>query len=517
MGAMAFLVRITSIWAKILRAIHFHRNIEKNPNCDAIKQQTFDELHAECLEWDRKLPKGLRYSSENIAPQVRYGTVGSFVMMHVMFHASMIYLYRYIHTVGVSKDYIASKAATAKLVMGIRKAFVHGDAVLQIVEHVHRERVEADRKGDTPVVVIAPFLGHIIRDGCEIALKRLPTMPEGVARENQLRRVKQGLEWVKELKKYWKPLENISVQLEKLVRQTLRKQAKAASNSPAVSNTSLDISSGSGTGQSPLMQMSQTNLMGPPGVPVPPTSYPMYQETTMYELQTFEDTTPFFCGFPISEMDWTTVFNDSDAYLMEAAGQELGFPNLYDPSPMAPLFDDRSASFVSNPGMDLPLGAEASVIMGTGVPLTAPIMADEPEPIDSDPVDPESSEENLQESTSYFKLEKAAGPDEDEEGVAGSELQSNGDGITSKTADHSDDRASSTPGGPSAGHGLGNSMLPDPGHGKEKGRGDLLAVLDTEQGSGLGTVVKEVEIAEKSACEKSVVNGETITEDGPGK
>src|SRR5690606_13167511 len=142
MGAMAFLVRITAIWGKILKTIHFHRDLQLRDDPKKVKKEAYDQLRRECLLWDESLPKGLRYCSDNINPQIGFGTVGSFVMMHVIFHASMIYLYRYLSTVGVPAEDVMKEDDGDMLVRGIRGAFLHGDAVLQIVEDVRKKRNE---------------------------------------------------------------------------------------------------------------------------------------------------------------------------------------------------------------------------------------------------------------------------------------------------------------------------------------------------------------------------------------
>lgn len=240
MGAMAFLVRITAIWGKILKTIHFHRDLQLKDDPKGLKSAEFHKLRAECFAWDESLPQGLRYCEQNIAPQIKYGTVGSFVMMHVIFHASMIYLYRYLSTVGVpAEEVMKEEDGGDVLVRGIRGAFLHGDAVLQIVEHVRQKREEAEKqRQEDQVIVIAPFLGHIIKESCEVSLTRLSFIPNPDSKqaEKQRKRVLCGLLWVRELKRYWKPLEPLADKLERMCRPLTKR--KKSSNSPATSKHS---------------------------------------------------------------------------------------------------------------------------------------------------------------------------------------------------------------------------------------------------------------------------------------
>ncbi|RPA87270.1 hypothetical protein BJ508DRAFT_321148 [Ascobolus immersus RN42] len=365
MGAMAFLVRITAIWGKILKTIHFHRDLQLRDDPRGAKRHAYDQLRRECLLWDESLPPGLRYSSENIDPQIGFGTVGSFVMMHVIFHASMIYLYRYLSTVGVPAEDVMKEDDGDMLVRGIRGAFLHGDAVLQIVEHVRQKKNEAanDKK---EVIVIAPFLGHIIKESCEISLKRLSFIPNlnSAQAEKQRRRVLCGLVWVRELKKYWKPLESMAQTLERLCRP-LHKYRKKSSNSPATSKHSpSDHLYGFST--TPEMITSSMTLMPPTTAPV---DNHYYQEPIGQQ----------FWDYPVPEAVFEEAF--SEQALMSTAQEEFNYytNNEYEvpfdidfayipmfPGPMDPMTDLT----MMQPMVGIPTGQE--------LPQSAPTYVDPP-------------------------------------------------------------------------------------------------------------------------------------------
>lgn len=215
MGAFAFLVRITSIWADILRQIHF--TSLQPPNTKKWDKKNFHEFHRRLEEWRTSLPVGLAYSSENLVGQIEVGTTGAFVMMHVMWHNSMAYLYRYIGTSGMtSKDLESDQRKSEYVVESIRKAFVHADAILQVMSHV-RVRMYETRNDEEPIIVNAPFLGQAVFDACTITITRAVQIRNepGGARD-QKDRVFVGLEWLKDLKKYWKPIHGMYKSLKKM-------------------------------------------------------------------------------------------------------------------------------------------------------------------------------------------------------------------------------------------------------------------------------------------------------------
>ncbi|KAF8446705.1 fungal-specific transcription factor domain-containing protein [Terfezia claveryi] len=153
MGAFAYLVRITSIWGDVLKYIHLsgfvtHDAKEKLPEFkpDAEFIKFVDRLK----EWKDSLPKSLRYSDENLRGQIKAGTVGTYIMMHVMFHTCAIYVYRYVMTVTIperAQESISQCIPKEYIVNSLRKMIVHADSVMQIMEHVWRRKQEAKKNG----------------------------------------------------------------------------------------------------------------------------------------------------------------------------------------------------------------------------------------------------------------------------------------------------------------------------------------------------------------------------------
>ncbi len=241
MGAMAYLVRLVGIWGNILRQIHMSGfpNLKRGDGTSTSKrdsrdrrddQTEFNKLIDKLETWRKNLPKGLQYSNENLAGQIRVGTTGAFVMMHVMWHTAMAYVYRYVRTVGVPKDYIETNIPKNSIVESIRKSFVHADAVLQIMCHVQQRKNEAAAMNQEPVIVNAPFLGQAISDACHITCVRaLEVRGEPGGAKEQKQRVFVGLEWLKELKRYWKPMESMY----KKLRKTCKGLEKSMSQPPS--------------------------------------------------------------------------------------------------------------------------------------------------------------------------------------------------------------------------------------------------------------------------------------------
>ena len=251
MGAFAYLVRITSIWGDVLKYIHLsglvtHDTKEKLPKFkpDAKFTGFVDRLK----EWKGSLPKSLRYSEENLAEQTKAGTVGTYIMMHVMFHTCATYVYRYVMTVRMpesSKEFITQHIPKEYIVDCIRKIYVHANSVMQIMEHVWQRKEEAERNEGQYVTVVAPFIGHAVSEACLICIIVTSKAFAGVATaEAQTKRVSVAITWLRELKKYWKPIEPMYDKLIRTCRyfEKIHKPAKSALPESSSSTGSASVS-----------------------------------------------------------------------------------------------------------------------------------------------------------------------------------------------------------------------------------------------------------------------------------
>lgn len=337
MGAMAYLVRIVGIWGNILRQIHLSGFQTASTGRGRHKEgKEFEEFISKLEHWRKTLPAGLEYSNENLAGQIEVGTTGAFVLMHVMWHTAMAYVHRYVRTVGIIvKDALKSEEISKTFVVeSIRKAFVHADAVLQIMCHVRKRQEEALSKNQEPVIVNAPFLGQAISDACNITVIRALEIrgEPGGARE-QKSRVYIGLDWLRELKKYWKPLEGIFRKL----RRTCKRLDKTMSQPPLSRRTHNVPTPDSSTG------VVDNGLQPGNQYAVDPNQFsaqqPTPQESTML-MEAFAINTefPYFQDYlapGVVPYDmYTEAFNSDWANhgLAEIAGGESGFPELYQES-----------------------------------------------------------------------------------------------------------------------------------------------------------------------------------------
>ncbi|KAI5818261.1 fungal-specific transcription factor domain-containing protein [Pyronema omphalodes] len=325
MGAMAFLVRIVGIWGNILRQIHLSGFQVYTPRKEFCGKE-FSDFVEKLEDWRRTLPKGLEYSNENLAGQIKVGTTGAFVMMHVMWHTAMAYVHRYVRTVGIPKDYISKNIDPPHIIESIRKAFVHADAVLQIMCHVHQRKQEAKQNNEKPVVVNAPFLGQAISDACHITLIRALEVGDPSGSLEQKRRVEVGLAWLKELKQYWKPIEGMHRKLKKTFRTlTSLSQPQHMVPTPESSNSL------------------ENNLQ--PGVQyaVDPTNYTAESSYSNVGLGIgdghFAQFTDYlsFGHLPMQLFNEAFVSDNSQNYLNEYARQEACFPELYPYTTEAPM------------------------------------------------------------------------------------------------------------------------------------------------------------------------------------
>ncbi|KAF8252441.1 hypothetical protein K440DRAFT_536775 [Wilcoxina mikolae CBS 423.85] len=323
MGAMAYLVRVVGIWGNILRQIHLSGFQMYSPGemySHSGHQSTagteFNDFIDKLEHWRKTLPSGLEYSNENLAGQIKVGTTGAFVMMHVMWHTAMAYVHRYVRTVGVPKDFIRENIASSVIVESIRKAFVHADAVLQIMCHVQQKKTEAKQRGEPPVTVNAPFLGQAISDACNITVIRaLEVRGEPGGAHDQRHRVTVGVEWLRELKRYWKPIEAMYKKLKRTCR-SLDRSSHPPSAHMDTPESSID------SGLAPATQL----------ISIDPSEYtadPATDPTFGGQDQTFPTFRDFMTVVPTHFFGEAFATDTSQYHLNIYARNEGAFPELY--------------------------------------------------------------------------------------------------------------------------------------------------------------------------------------------
>lgn len=317
MGAMAFLVRVASIWGNILKQIHLS-GFDK----DKDKEKDFQSLIENLETWRKSLPIGLEYSNENLAGQIKVGTAGAFVTMHVMWHTAMAYVHRYVRTMENQKEMQNSKSsvATENIVRSIRKTFVHADAVLLIMSHVQDSRNEAQRMGDTEVIVNAPFLGQAISDACDISIIRARALKgePGGARD-QKDRVFVGLEWLKELRRYWKPLEGMY----KKLRKSCRTLDMTMSQPPSGRMSNVIPSPDSGNGSELLANYAMFQF------PMDPDTYNLQPGIDAVDQSLRVSSMDDQAWYGLPDHYYEVAFAGSGLSLYGIAEAEGGFPQLY--------------------------------------------------------------------------------------------------------------------------------------------------------------------------------------------
>jgi len=323
MGAMAYLVRVVGIWGNILKQIHLSAFQTHSPEETKGKATNgFNHFIEKLEDWRKTLPPGLEYSNENLAGQIRVGTTGAFVTMHVMWHTAMAYVHRYVRTVGVPQDFIEQNIKGNVVVESIRKAFVHADAVLQIMSHVRHQKDLAGRNNESNVTVNAPFLGQAISDACNITVIRALEFRGEPGRANEQRlRVWVGLNWLKELRSYWKPIEGMYQKLKKRCKP-LEKSVSQPSSVHMVPTPESSVDSG--------LQPGTQYPVDPDNYTAEPTftSGAINQSMEMLEFPQFTD---FLSTgtIPLTYFGAAFAAETSQYHLSEYARNEGGFPDLY--------------------------------------------------------------------------------------------------------------------------------------------------------------------------------------------
>lgn len=374
MGAMAYLVRVVGIWGNILKQIHLSGFQIHSPSKPSSRGKgsgdEFESFIDKLENWRKTLPPGLEYSNENLAGQIKVGTTGAFVMMHVMWHTAMAYVHRYVRTVGVPKDYIQDNIPADNIIESIRKAFVHADAVLQIMYHVQQKKNEAVMRGEPPITVNAPFLGQAISDACNITVIRALEVRGEVPKQKE--RVSVGVQWLKELKRYWKPIDDMYKKLKKTCRSLDRGMSQPPS-AHMVPTPESSIDSGLQPGT--RFTVDPTEYAAEP----PFTSGADLSQPTIDNFAQFSDYLSI--GNLPPHLFGEAFSNDMSQYhIAEYARHEGGFPDLYGESELSTVsapFDFGMGTALDGVGMAV--GVDVGVRLDMGQ-MEEPMQIDQPMP-----------------------------------------------------------------------------------------------------------------------------------------
>lgn len=169
LGHMAYLCLISALWGDVLT---FTGRAVRRP--DTGYEQHYEPFYTKTYErlegWHAMLPPNLRYSTQNLERSIAEGTVGTFMSLHALYHASIIRLNRQIRISAMPAD---------KISRNIEHAFKNASNFLSMMHSL--ALINRQRRNDTSEYFFStPFPGYALMLSIDVlsAAGTSTTLPE---------------------------------------------------------------------------------------------------------------------------------------------------------------------------------------------------------------------------------------------------------------------------------------------------------------------------------------------------
>ncbi|KAF3054090.1 hypothetical protein E8E11_011495 [Didymella keratinophila] len=169
LGHMAYLCLISALWGDVLT---FTGRAVRRP--DTGYEQHYEPFYTKIYErlegWHAMLPPNLRYSTQNLERSIAEGTVGTFMSLHALYHASIIRLNRQIRI---------SAMPAGKISRNIEHAFKSASNFLSMMHSL--ALINRQRRNDTSEYFFStPFPGYALMLSIDVlsAAGTSATLPE---------------------------------------------------------------------------------------------------------------------------------------------------------------------------------------------------------------------------------------------------------------------------------------------------------------------------------------------------
>lgn len=151
LGHMAYLCLISALWGDVLT---FTGRAVRRP--DTGYEQHYEPFYTKTYErlegWHAMLPPNLRYSTQNLERSIAEGTVGTFMSLHALYHATIIRLNRQIRISAMPAD---------KISRNIEHAFKNASNFLSMMHSL--ALTNRQRRNDTSEYFFStPFPGYAL-------------------------------------------------------------------------------------------------------------------------------------------------------------------------------------------------------------------------------------------------------------------------------------------------------------------------------------------------------------------
>lgn len=224
LGPMAYLVQLSSIWGDLVAQIY--RSSRQSADLYHANYESFYTVtYQRLLSWQKGLPPELIYTPSNASRAMASGSIGNFLKLHTLYHATIMKLNRNVRHACLAHSFITRN---------IKEARSHAWQVLKMMRDLNNLGYVNTPETSTTSPILStpdlrnvcsslsgstPFAGYAILMATDILSAGGPFDPKSFT--NTLERLSVGREVVEELSQCWASAANqrkaIRKRIEKLI------------------------------------------------------------------------------------------------------------------------------------------------------------------------------------------------------------------------------------------------------------------------------------------------------------
>lgn len=173
-GSMAYLINITTIWGDVMANIYRTSHRPSPSTSRSNFASLYENATLRLRIWHDALPACFAFSSGNLVRAAKGGKLGTFMMMHTVYHTTAMKLNRYIQQYNLTKSQLAHHIAVSKQ---------HAEDLLRIVDTLAAYKASAPSSpilhGDSRTKFSSPFVGYAIVSAIDILTAKVPIQSIG--------------------------------------------------------------------------------------------------------------------------------------------------------------------------------------------------------------------------------------------------------------------------------------------------------------------------------------------------
>ncbi|KAH7323959.1 fungal-specific transcription factor domain-containing protein [Rhexocercosporidium sp. MPI-PUGE-AT-0058] len=208
-GSMAYLINITTIWGDVMANIYRTSHRPNPSNSRSNFPAFYDNATLRLRSWNDALPACYVFSAENLARAANGGKLGTFMMMHTVYHTTAMKLNRYIQQYNLTKSQLTHHVSVSKQ---------HAEDLLKVVGTLATFKASAPSSptlhGDSQTKFSSPFVGYAIVSAIDILTAKITVH----AIANRLASFQGAQSILAELAQFWRSSQNQQALVQQRVR-----------------------------------------------------------------------------------------------------------------------------------------------------------------------------------------------------------------------------------------------------------------------------------------------------------